>query len=144
MFIVGCDETTKDGVHNQRGTGMNYDIWKGAKVMDDETIDSVTPPFTRLDGKSPRHIPRTVAGFDALKTLPKDFLFKQCLMGDWDGDGLLLFPGDWFDHIPEGYVVTDINGEEEAFHKKTSDTDIRFGCLAYGIICEHITEKDGV
>lgn len=46
---------------------------------------------------------------------------------------ILLFPGEWFESIPEGFITTGLFGEEESWEKAKSDDDIRFGCLAYGI-----------
>ncbi len=36
-----------------------------------------------------------------------------------------LFPGEWYDHIPEGHEVTDINYETENFVKGETFDDIR-------------------
>ena len=46
--------------------------------------------------------------------------------------GLFLFPGSFFNDIPEGMVLTDVNGEKRRFHRGF-DTDTRYGCLAYGV-----------
>lgn len=51
---------------------------------------------------------------------------------DIDED-VLLFPGEWFDLIPEGFKTTGLYGEETVWEKAKADDDIRFGCLAYGI-----------
>lgn len=48
-------------------------------------------------------------------------------------EDVILFPGEWFDIIPEGFEVTDINGLTYRHNKETADDDIRYGCLAYGI-----------
>lgn len=55
---------------------------------------------------------------------------KQLLEED---EVVLLFPGEWFNAIPEGFITTGLYGEEEPWEKAKSDDDIRFGCLAYGI-----------
>jgi hypothetical protein len=56
---------------------------------------------------------------------------------DADGRVLLLFPGEWYRAIPEGFKVTiigDPHGPEEAFVPGVTDDDIRFGCLPYGVL----------
>ena len=50
---------------------------------------------------------------------------------DKDRD-ILLFPGEWFNSIPEGFIVTGLNGDEYPFYKSLADDDIRFGGLPYG------------
>lgn len=47
---------------------------------------------------------------------------------------ILLIPGEWYNSIPEGFELYDICGHKELFKKGETDDDIRFGCLAYGII----------
>lgn len=54
---------------------------------------------------------------------------KELLKED---ENVILFPGEWYNVIPEDFIVTDIFGEENPFKKNVSDDDIRFGCLAYG------------
>jgi hypothetical protein len=48
-------------------------------------------------------------------------------------EDVLLFPWEWYDVIPNGFVVTGLDGESYAFQHGVSDDDKRFGCLAYGI-----------
>lgn len=48
-------------------------------------------------------------------------------------DWVLLFPHEWYGLIPDGFMVTGLNGERYAFKKGVSDDDKRFGCLPYGI-----------
>lgn len=50
------------------------------------------------------------------------------------GDVHYLFPGEWYEHIPNGFDVVDINGKQEKFEKGVSDDDVRFGCLPYGFV----------
>lgn len=47
---------------------------------------------------------------------------------------LWLFPFEWYDHIPDGYMVTTISEHVEPFKRGETDNDKRFGCLAYGIV----------
>lgn len=48
-------------------------------------------------------------------------------------EDILLIPGEWYNTIPNGFMVTGLHGEEYAFEKGKTDDDTRFGCLAYGI-----------
>lgn len=48
-------------------------------------------------------------------------------------EDVILFPGEWYELIPDGFIVTGLNGEQYPFEKGKSDDDIRFGCLPYGI-----------
>lgn len=46
---------------------------------------------------------------------------------------IILIPGEWYNAIPNGFIVTGLYGEKYPFEKGKSDDDIRFGCLPYGI-----------
>jgi len=48
-------------------------------------------------------------------------------------EDVYLIPGEWYDIIPDGFMVTGLYGEQYPFKHGESDDDIRFGCLAYGI-----------
>ena len=48
-------------------------------------------------------------------------------------EDILLFPAEWYGIIPDGFIVTGLNGESYPFENGKSDDDMRFGCLAYGI-----------
>lgn len=47
--------------------------------------------------------------------------------------GIRLIPLYLYPSLPIDITLTDINGEEITFDGSNIDTDIRFGCLAYGI-----------
>ena len=52
----------------------------------------------------------------------------------WDENSdLYLFPLWLVPLIPEGFMVTSISGQTFPFNPKTTDTDIRFGCVAFGM-----------
>jgi hypothetical protein len=54
--------------------------------------------------------------------------------GKWDEDSdLYLFPLWMVPLIPDGLMVTSISGGEFPFNSKTTDTDVRFGCVAFGL-----------
>jgi hypothetical protein len=61
---------------------------------------------------------------------PKEPLPMQLLEADED---VILFPGEWYGIIPDGFKCTSLNGEQCVFVKGKSDNDIRFGCIPYGI-----------
>lgn len=52
----------------------------------------------------------------------------------FEGGTLMLFPGEWYHHIPKGFTIVDIFGNEKTFAIGQTDDDIRFGCLAYGLV----------
>lgn len=46
---------------------------------------------------------------------------------------IILFPGEWYNIIPDGFIVVGLSGEKYQFKNGKCDDDIRFGCLPYGI-----------
>ena len=48
-------------------------------------------------------------------------------------EDIILFPAEWYSIIPDGFIVTGLNGEQYPFKNGYIDDDTRFGCLAYGI-----------
>lgn len=55
--------------------------------------------------------------------------------GDAFGGGVLwLLPGEWYDYLPDRARLVSINGRAEDFDRGRTDNDIRFGCLAYGVV----------
>lgn len=103
-----------------------------------ETIEIMTPQFTRTDGIVP---PIPQINFADLHKMPAETL-KQIGLGAWDepnekGGVLWLLPGEWYNHIPEGFLLTCIDGTTSPFKRGETDDDTRYGCLAYGVICTH-------
>lgn len=47
--------------------------------------------------------------------------------------GLRLIPLYLYPSLPKGIILTSIDGEEKVFDGSNIDTDIRFGCIAWGI-----------
>jgi hypothetical protein len=47
--------------------------------------------------------------------------------------GLRLIPLYLYPSLPVGITLTSIDGEEIVFNGSNIDTDMRFGCLAWGI-----------
>lgn len=64
--------------------------------------------------------------------------------GKWEkGNPLRLIPIWLYRATPNGTKLTSISGEEVVFERdKFKDTDIRFGCLAYGIIPKDKRENE--
>lgn len=52
------------------------------------------------------------------------------------GNALMLFPSEWYDHVPVGFEIVDIFGKTEKFVPGETDDDIRFGCLSYGVLAK--------
>ena len=109
-----------------------------------ETAEFIFPQFARTDGKKITYLPSTVEEFDGLKTTPENYLkIAGCQIWDKEnGKTHWLYPAEWYDLIPEGYIVTDINGEDEPFKKGVTEDDICFGALAYGFIAPSIMTWD--
>jgi len=93
-----------------------------------------TPQFERINGIEPVIPEGGEKWFDMLKALPPETL-KAIGLQEWEKNHW-LYPGEWYDFIPQGYIVTDINDENESFVHGETDDDIRFGCLAYGFKTE--------
>jgi hypothetical protein len=50
-----------------------------------------------------------------------------------DGKVLMLFPAEWYRHIPDGYEMESIMGRAHIFCRGTTSDDTRGGLLAFGI-----------
>ena len=98
-----------------------------------DEVRTHTPQFERVDGQLITFIPRSRSDWDAVKAAPRDILLSlECCV--WDESGLLLFPGEWYPYIPQGMKIRTINYEDKVFALGKTDNDIRFGCLAYGLV----------
>jgi len=78
--------------------------------------------------------PDAPKSFDRLRTMSRAELFRWGLRMWSEESGLMLFPAEWYDRIPEGYEVVTINGETKPFERGVTDDDRRYGCLSYGIV----------
>jgi hypothetical protein len=107
-------------------------------------IKITTPQFQRPAGEPGPALPLNAEAFDDLDEMDPTALRELGLIqwnepgklgGDMDVDDVLwLFPAEWYDHIPEGFDIVDINGFREKFVRGETDDDIRFGMLSYGIV----------
>lgn len=57
------------------------------------------------------------------------------------GMQLMLFPGEWFWAIPEGFSLCSITGREFKFDRQETNDDTRCGMLAFGVLRPHKTES---
>jgi hypothetical protein len=101
-----------------------------------EDVSVYAPPHrSRGDGTEAAPAPLTRADFERLRALPREKLIDLGLR-PWDEKGLLLFPVEWYDAIPDGFEVVDINYGTEPFIAGQTDNDCRWGVLAFGIVPE--------
>lgn len=113
-------------------------------------IEFVTPTFQREAGRpAPACPPGDAEAWSALTTMDRGALVELGLR-PWNDPAqpdshdppalrtatLWLLPAEWYDHIPDGQPLVDINGRSMKFSKGVSDNDMRFGCLAYGILVQ--------
>lgn len=107
--------------------GLGFCLWDTINTIADENASKpisnpVTIPAINIDGSDAGQITFDVGRGNAPTTKRKK---------DMD---IWLIPGEWYDYIPDGYLLTDICGRQEPFKRGKTDNDIRFGCLAYGIL----------
>lgn len=100
-------------------------------VKPGEKVEFVTPQFERTDGKQVPIPQFSVEEFERLHTLCEDVL-RELGLQLWDEKGPWLFPAEWYDFIPEGLEVLDINMQTEKFSHGQTDDDRRYGALPYG------------
>lgn len=105
-------------------------LMKEMGVEPGDTLTITTPQFTRTDGVTPIANPGDVV-HNPHKLDEKTL--RALGLSPWD-DKLWLIPHEWFAYIPLGFKLLCISGEEEVFDPKTTDDDMRFGMLAYGIV----------
>jgi hypothetical protein len=112
-----------------------------------EVVEVQTSMCEREPGyPTPGCAPTTAKGWAALATMSEAALLEMGLRPwgtmDETEDGhdvkgspmLWRFPGEWYSAIPAGLKIVDISFKCETFSPGITDDDIRFGCLAFGII----------
>lgn len=99
----------------------------------------------RDDGVEVTFIPKTKEEFDNfIKTCPRSLLIEMGPV-EWcnyeddndyldEGEYHYLFPIEWYDYIPEGYDIIDINGYETEFNREENDNRSMYGLLSIGFI----------
>jgi hypothetical protein len=113
----------------------------------DDEIHIMTPQFERPAGlPEPGAPPVDMVAFVAEVPRMSPEMLRKAGLGAWgcpeDAEGneihdqgmLWLLPGEWYPHLPAGLKITTISFEEETFVPGKTDDDIRFGCLAYGVM----------
>ncbi len=105
---------------------------------DYEEVRARLPQFKCPSGRNIYYFPKTIEEYNSLKKAPRDILLDIGLRiwNEKDKKVHYLYPGEWYEYIPEGIEVSGIFGETEKFKKGITDDDIRFGCLPYGFIRE--------
>jgi hypothetical protein len=94
-----------------------------------------TPQFTRIDGKIVNAPNEKEWDFIINDASQEQLIELGCqLMEENEGKTLLLFPGEWYEFIPNGSKLIDIFWSAEVFEKGVTDDDIRYGALAYGVV----------
>lgn len=91
----------------------------------EDALDSFNPDAPKQEGKM-----RIENGSLKVECGKEEGTPTELLDEDED---VLLFPAEWYNIIPNGFIVTGLCGESYPFVKGKSDDDMRFGCLAYGI-----------
>jgi len=101
--------------------GMGFSKWDSMNNLIEENNlrkegDKIEIPFINSDG--------TFTVDNGKKNLQSEPLEND--------EDVILFPGEWFNSIPKGFILTGLFGESYEFDKNTSDDDTRYGCLPYG------------
>jgi len=109
---------------------------KAIGVAPGEKISISTPQFERTDGVVVVWHPSTVEEYEGLKQLDSASLkmFGCQIWEEKDDKTTWLYPHEWYDHVPDGLKIVDINGDTETFKKGETDNDMRFGALSFGFV----------
>ena len=103
------------------------------------TVEFITPQFERIDGVQ---VPALIDFNDWDNLHKKDPETLRALgFGVWDeteNGKHWLFPKEWYAIIPDGFLITQIDGEKEEFKRGVTDDDYRFGCLSFGFISKEL------
>lgn len=122
-------------------------IRAGIGASPNEVVEITTPEFDRPpEWGRPGIPPTTPAQWKALRSMNEAALREMDLrpwcsrqesVEEWGRYGVLfLFPAEWYDHIPEGFPITDIAGTDETFRRGVTDDDRRVGYLPFGVFCQ--------
>lgn len=103
-----------------------YDSWS-AKFKECHIKEAFETFYNSLKGDTNKHLVD-------LKTMTVEKA-KELRFCRWSEDmpNLWLLPLWFVPLIPIGIELTSIGGEKVVYDGKNIDTDIRFGCIAYGI-----------
>lgn len=102
-------------------------------LKDGEAVQFTSPQFHRTDGVAPAY---TDVALPHLPLFSDESLIAMgcCKWDEPDNEGrtLWLYPGEWYDRIPDGTDIVDIFGARKKFKRGETDNDIRFGMLSFG------------
>ena len=99
-----------------------------------DIIHTTLPQFERPDGEpDPEKAPQSLDEWLALSSMSRDDLTRMgCRL--WSEETqLMLFPGEWYNDIPEGLMVETVNGGSLGFDRDKLGYDVRHGMLAFGV-----------
>ena len=104
------------------------------KVLDFEWLPENREQFEMMIAGAPPTILEGL-GFIRYSTLPVPYRESQQKINNLVGDGfdLFLFPAEWYQLIPNGFSVININSEVITFEPGNTDDTVRAGCLSYGV-----------
>ena len=103
--------------------GMGFRKWSHMNELIQENIDA--KPSKKIN------IPIINSDGDKMQITGGKRRDVPTLLLNHDRD-VIMFPGEWYHSIPDGFLVTSLYGEQYEFKKKEADDDIRYGCLPYG------------
>ena len=131
-----------------RESKLAKEIRKKIGAGPDDEVLVETPQFTREAGVPPPGAPprspmawallrkqgENVLRYYGLRPWGRQFERPDDPSGEGHGPLLMLFPGEWYPHIPEGFEIVRIDFRRGTFERGKTSNDIRFGCLAFGVI----------
>lgn len=147
--------TTETKMKRASESDLAAQVREAMGVGPDDDITVAFPQFERRPGDPKPHCPPD--DFEGLRGMGVNEL-REMGCGPWNSPNdpedvgvfpadtvLMLFPGEWYSHIPEGMEVFDICGRMEPFARGVTDDDIRFGCLSFGVlaVAAELTRGEG-
>lgn len=112
---------------------------------DEIVIEVVSPPTYRPPTEpGPGAPPDTREDWEDLWRMTRQGLKERGLCAwcdptdeDWPLDRcLMLLPGEWYQHVPDGFHTVNIFGVSSFFEKGDTDDDLRYGYLSFGVLAQ--------
>lgn len=117
---------------------INHFTWLANKLSESNTYESWTDELRVQELKDGFRTFYTSLINNKLIDLEKLTIeeAKELRFRKWDDEhpDLWLFPLWIVPLIPEGMTVYNLNGEARKYEKDKFDNDIRYGCVAYGVM----------
>ena len=126
----------KPEIHLLRLDDPNF-IEKFMNILGNPTSINLTgSQHERTDGTTPEKCPETLEQFSQLMALSQEELLKRgCrIWNTFDNKEHWLYPGEWYDNLPEDLPIVTILNKFELFEKGITPSDTRYGMLAYGFV----------